>query len=300
MFFVTYLLENNENIGILTEDKKGVTPIDIIFNKIDKIRPNNMNELIDIMDDSLYNEMKLILEEKLESIDMKNIKLLAPIPYPRRNIFCLGKNYFEHMKELNKTDIDLNKEEVKHPIYFSKIANPAIGNKEDIIYDHRVTSMVDYEVELAVIIGKDCSNLKPNEVKDYIFGYTIVNDITARDLQTNHRQWFRGKSLDTFCPMGPYIAYKDEVKYPVELNISCKVNGEIRQNSNTEKMMFDIDYIVSDLSKGITLKSGDIIITGTPEGVGLGFKPPKLLNHGDIVECEIEGLGKLINNVICK
>lgn len=202
------------------------------------------------------------------------------------------------MKELSNTDLK-NKEDIKYPIYFSKIANPAIGNNDDITYNPNVTNRVDYEVELAVIIGMTCSNIKPDEAKNYIFGYTIVNDISARDIQTNHIQWFKGKSLDTFCPMGPYIAYKDVINYPVKLNISCKVNGEMRQNSNTEKMMFDIDYIISDLSKGITLNPGDIIITGTPEGVGLGFKPPRLLNNGDVVECEIEGIGKLINNVRC-
>lgn len=300
MFFATYLLEGNENIGILTKDKERVIPIDCIFDKMNKLKPKKMNDLIYIMDDSVYNDIKSILEqEELESLDIKNIKILAPIPYPRRNIFCLGKNYFEHMKELSNTDLK-DKEDVKYPIYFSKIANPAIGSGDDIIFDPNVTKMVDYEVELAVIIGKNCSNIEPHEAGNYIFGYTIVNDISARDIQSNHIQWFKGKSLDTFCPMGPYIAYKDEVSYPVKLNISCKVNGEIRQNSNTEKMMFDIDYIISDLSKGITLKPGDIIITGTPEGVGLGFKPPRLLSHGDIVECEIEGIGKLINNVICK
>jgi 2-keto-4-pentenoate hydratase/2-oxohepta-3-ene-1,7-dioic acid hydratase in catechol pathway len=298
MFFATYLLDDNENIGILTNDKNRVIPIEYIFNKIDKKVPKDMNELIDIMDDSLYESIKIILQDELESIDINNIKLLAPIPYPRRNIFCLGKNYYEHMKELSNTELK-DREDIKYPIYFSKIANPAIGNNDDIIYNPNVTNMVDYEVELAVIIGKPCSNIKPNEANNYIFGYTIVNDISARDIQTNHIQWFKGKSLDTFCPMGPYIAYKDEISYPVKLNISCKVNGEIRQNSNTEKMMFDIDYIISDLSKGITLNPGDIIITGTPEGVGLGFKPPRLLNDGDIVECKIEGIGNLINKVRC-
>jgi 2-keto-4-pentenoate hydratase/2-oxohepta-3-ene-1,7-dioic acid hydratase in catechol pathway len=298
MFFATYLLDDNENIGILTNDKNRVIPIEYIFNKIDKKVPKDMNELIDIMDDSLYENIKIILQDELERIDINNIKLLAPIPYPRRNIFCLGKNYYEHMKELSNTELK-DREDIKYPIYFSKIANPAIGNNDDIIYNPNVTNMVDYEVELAVIIGKPCSNIKPNEANNYIFGYTIVNDISARDIQTNHIQWFKGKSLDTFCPMGPYIAYKDEISYPVKLNISCKVNGEIRQNSNTEKMMFDIDYIISDLSKGITLNPGDIIITGTPEGVGLGFKPPRLLNDGDIVECKIEGIGNLINKVRC-
>ena len=300
MFFATYILDNSENIGILTKDKNGIIAIDNVFSKINKVKPVDMNNLIEIMDNSLYDEIKDIVEkEEIESISIKNIKLLAPIPYPKRNIFCLGKNYYEHMKELSNTELK-DRDEIKYPIYFSKIANPAIGNNDDIVYDSNVTNMVDYEVELAVIIGKRCKNINPDEVKDYIFGYTIVNDISARDIQTNHIQWFKGKSLDTFCPMGPYIAYKDEINYPVKLNISCKVNGEVRQESNTEKMMFDIDYIISDLSKGITLNPGDIIITGTPEGVGLGFKPSRLLSHGDVVECEIEGIGKLTNNVVCK
>jgi 2-keto-4-pentenoate hydratase/2-oxohepta-3-ene-1,7-dioic acid hydratase in catechol pathway len=160
-----------------------------------------------------------------------------------------------------------------------------------------VTKEVDYEVELGVIIGKTCKNVTEAEVKDYIFGYTIINDITARDLQRKHVQWLRGKSLDTFCPMGPILVTKDEIEDHSNLKISLKINDEIRQSSNTSKMIFSIEKIISELSNGITLLPGDVIATGTPEGVGMGFVPPKYLKEGDVVTCAVESIGELTNYV---
>lgn len=228
---------------------------------------------------------------------LDEIKLLAPIPYPPRNVFCLGKNYADHAQEIKMTQIsDTGIPDC--PIYFTKIASPAIAHGDQIRFSPQVTQQVDYEVELAVVIGKAGRDIKAQEAEDYVFGYTIANDISARDLQGAHKQWFKGKSLDTFCPMGPVLVHKSVLPMPVELNIQCRVNGELRQDSNTREMIFDIPAIISDLSRGLTLLPGDIIMTGTPSGVGMGFEPPRLLADGDIVECYIEKIGKLVNQVV--
>jgi 2-keto-4-pentenoate hydratase/2-oxohepta-3-ene-1,7-dioic acid hydratase in catechol pathway len=279
MKFVTYEHKGKESIGLLNE--QGIIPLS---------RFNSMVELIEN-----FNEAD-IDKDTSTTVSLKEVNLLAPIPHPRRNVLCLGKNYEEHAKELVATKI-FDKFVPDAPIYFTKAADTVIGNEECIKFSNEVTEQVDYEVELAIVIGKEGVNIKPEDAEDYIFGYTIVNDISARDLQIKHKQWFKGKSLDTFCPMGPAIVHKSEIPFPVELDIKCSVNGEVRQNSNTSKLIFDIPYIISDLSKGFTLKPGDIICTGTPSGVGLGFNPPRLLKDGDVVECYVEKIGMLVNTV---
>lgn len=294
MRFVTYSYNKREYLGILKET--GVVELNSVLSQIGKTRVNSMNEFIGIY----YDEIKVIEEDmkhkKFDIIPLDKIEILAPIRNPRRNILCLGKNYVEHANEVKATAI--SKDGIpKAPIYFTKAVNECIGNDGEIRFSTEVTKKVDYEVELAVIIGKNGTNIKPEDAEEYIFGYTIINDVSARDLQSTHNQWFKGKSLDTFCPMGPSIVHKNEIPFPVELDINCKVNGEVRQNSNTKKLIFDIPYIISDLSKGFTLKTGDIISTGTPSGVGMGFKPEKLLKNGDVVECNIEKIGKLTNKV---
>lgn len=295
MYFATYEYDKVQGIGVILKEENKVIPMQEIFEYIDGDCPNNMVQFIETSHDNRIKEIEKVLEEnEFKGIHQSDIKLCAPIPYPRRNIICLGKNYLEHAKETQ--GLPGGTEEIpQFPIYFSKIASPAIGNG-DIILDHSdITEMVDYEVELAIIIGKDGINIKGDEVEDYIFGYTIVNDISARNIQRKHGQWFRGKSLKTYCPMGPYIAHKSAIPFPVELDIRCKVNDEVRQDSNTNQLIFDIPYILSDLSKGMMLKAGDVIITGTPAGVGLGFKPFKFLKPGDVVECYIEKIGTLTN-----
>ncbi len=178
---------------------------------------------------------------------------------------------------------------------FSKVASPAIGQGDNIKAFPEYTDKADYEVELAVIIGKDGIDIRKEDAEDYIFGYTIVNDVSARNIQRKHGQWFKGKSLETYCPMGPVIVHKSALPFPIELEIKCSINGELRQNSNTKQLIFDIPSIIHDLSKGMYLRKGDIIITGTPAGVGLGFKPFKFLKPGDEIECSIEGIGTLKN-----
>jgi len=222
----------------------------------------------------------------------------SPIPIPLRDVICLGKNYADHAKEIAALT-DSNDDYVpKKPVYFLKRAYPSVGDGAQIPIPANISEKIDYEVELAVVIGKTTRNIDESEVENAIFGYTILNDVTARDIQTSYGQWFFGKSLDNFCPMGPIIVSKDVIPFPVKLNLSCRVNGETRQNANTSIMIFNIPRIISELSQGITLYPGDIIATGTPAGVGVGMQPQQFLQKGDKVECEIEKVGILTNTFV--
>lgn len=296
MKFVTYIKDGIENIGISKDEH--IVDLQYIFSNIgEKNPPKTMIEFIEYSDDCKLKVIEEFLkDDNLETIPLDSVKISAAIPYPRRNVFCLGKNYVEHVKEVKITRIT-GTDVPQAPIYFTKAACPAIGQGDCISFSSKITQLVDYEAELAVVIGKDGSNIREEDAEEYIFGYTIINDVSARDLQGKHNQWFKGKSLDAFCPMGPVIVHKSEIPFPVELNISCRVNGELRQNSNTKKLIFNIPYIISDLSMGLTLKAGDIIATGTPSGVGMGFNPIKVLKDGDVVECTIERIGTLKNVV---
>ncbi|MFS0644866.1 fumarylacetoacetate hydrolase family protein [Siminovitchia sp. 179-K 8D1 HS] len=225
-------------------------------------------------------------------IPLEDVKWLAPIPRPSKNIMCVGKNYRDHAIEMgSEADIP------KQMIVFTKAPTTVIGHQETIEAHAKLTNELDYEGELAVVIGKRGRNITEAEALDYVFGYTIVNDVTARDLQERHKQYFLGKSLDSFCPMGPWIVHHSEIKNPNTLGIQTRVNGEIRQDSNTEHFIFPLEEIISTLSQGMTLEPGDIIATGTPSGVGKGFKPPRFLNSGDEIEVYVEGVGKLNNSV---
>ena len=184
-----------------------------------------------------------------------------------------------------------------YAVYFSKRVNEAVPDKGFIEAHENLVDSLDYECELAVIIGKDAKNVTEDEAAEYIFGYTIINDVSARNVQTRHKQWYFGKSLDGFTPMGPCITTADSIAYPPKLAIRSKVNGELRQNSNTELLIFDVAHVISELSSGMTLKSGTIISMGTPAGVGMGFEPPRFLKPGDTVECIVEGIGTLVNTV---
>ncbi|REJ21088.1 MAG: hypothetical protein C6W58_00900 [Bacillaceae bacterium] len=220
------------------------------------------------------------------------VKLQAPIPRPKKNIMCVGKNYRDHVAEMgSESDIPSDL------ILFSKPSTSVIAHEGEIDPHLYLTDELDYEGELAVVIGKKGKQIREEEAYDYVFGYTIINDVTARDLQARHKQYFLGKSLDTSCPMGPYIVHKSAVSNPQHLSIETKVNGEIRQQANTSQMIFPIKRIISIISQGMTLEPGDIIATGTPAGVGKGFNPPKLLKPGDTVEITVEGIGTLRNKV---
>jgi len=296
MKFITYMNNSEESVGIIIGEK--VILVNEVLNYVGENNVSSMIELIEKFERNTMDKIETAIKSNnFNFVVLDSIKLLAPIPNPKRNIFCLGKNYVDHAREIKMTKIS-DTGIPEFPIYFTKVASPAIGNGDNIKFSRRVTTQVDYEVELAIVIGKEGINIKPEEAEEYIFGYTIVNDVSARDLQGKHTQWFKGKSLDTFCPMGSCIVHKNEIPFPVELNIKCSINGELRQNSNTKNLIFDIPCIISDLSKGLTLKPGDIICTGTPSGVGMGFQPPKVLENGDVVECYIENIGRLVNEVI--
>ena len=225
------------------------------------------------------------------------VRVCSPIPHPEQDIICLGVNYAAHADERAQFDRKAFLLDRKKATYFSKRAYQTSG-PDDLIpsYPELVTSL-DYEAELAVIIGRDCKNVRERDVAACIFGYTVMNDVSARNLQTEHNQWYFGKSLDGFTPMGPCIVTEDEVPYPPALSISSTVNGELRQNSNTKYLLHSISEIIAELSQGMTLLAGTIIATGTPAGVGMGFNPPKFLKSGDIVTCEIEKIGSLTNMV---
>ncbi|WP_080847373.1 fumarylacetoacetate hydrolase family protein [Cytobacillus gottheilii] len=229
-------------------------------------------------------------KETIYKVD--EIELLAPIPRPLKNVFCIGKNYAEHAIEMgSKDDIP------EHIMVFTKAPTTVIGHEQVIEAHESVTAELDYEGELAIIIGKTGRAISREDAMDYVFGYTIVNDVTARDLQKQHKQFFLGKSLDSTCPMGPWIVPAAFVENPSKLSIQTRVNGEVRQNSATDQLIFPLDEIISVLSSGMTLEPGDVIATGTPAGVGKGFKPPRYLKKGDTIEIEIEGIGTLKNTV---
>jgi len=224
------------------------------------------------------------------------VKLLAPVPRPRRNVFCVGRNYMDHVAEGDRTRGITQSELPKYPQFFTKAPDCVIGPEDEIPNHVGVTQWLDYEVELAVVIGTEGRDIPKERALDHVFGWTIGNDVTGRDLQRRHGQWFKGKSLDGSCPLGPWIVPRDELD-ALATGIRLWVNGEKRQDSHTSKMIFDVKEIIHQLSLGFTLKPGDVIITGTPEGVGYAMQPPQTLKPGDVVECEIDGIGRLRNAV---
>ena len=235
----------------------------------------------------------------LDAIATDQVQLIAPIPKPRRNIFCVGKNYFEHAKEFAGSGFDGSAKTdggvPTDPIIFSKVPESVVGPGAAIEMP-TASIAIDYEAELGVIIGRGGKGIAAKDAMDHVWGYTIINDVTARDWQSRHQQWHMGKSFDTFCPMGPWLVGADELD-GTKTQMRCYVNGEERQNVPTANMIFDIPKIIETLSAGITLYPGDVIATGTPVGVGIGFKPPKYLKSGDVVRVEIDGIGVLENPV---
>lgn len=234
-------------------------------------------------------------------LPLSAVKIEAPIPRPARNVMCVGKNYHEHAREFTRSGFDSSASSVADaiptaPIVFTKAPECVIADGTDIRYPEGVSDSVDYEAELGLVIGKGGRGISKGDAYGHICGYTIINDVTARDLQGKHKQWFLGKSLDTFCPMGPWLVTSDEVD-PENLGVKCWVNDELRQDANTRDLIFDIPTLIATISAGITLQPGDVIATGTPVGVGIGFTPPKFLKRGDRVTIEIDGLGRLSNGV---
>lgn len=232
-------------------------------------------------------------------LPLASVKLLAPFPRPRKNILCVGKNYHEHAREFHDSGFDASAKEAvpEVPIIFTKWPNSVIGLGEPIPSANDYTDSTDYEGELTVVIGGGGRNIPKEKAYDHVYGYTIVNDVTARTLQNRHRQWFLGKSLDGYCPMGPCVVTADEIGDTGALRLVTRVNGEVRQDAMVSQLIFDIPTLIETLSRVMTLEPGDLIATGTCAGVGIGFNPPKFLKKGDIVAVTIEPIGTLENPV---
>ncbi len=290
MKFIYYQEHTQKKIAVLAQDEA-------YFYDINQSLNTNYIDMLDFIvngEQDLSKLQNVIANQTGDKKVLAEVKLLAPIEYPKRPIFCLGKNYLDHANEtkgLAGSDDNIP----KFPVYFCKLANPALATEATIPNHKAISDKVDYEVELAIIIGKAGKNIQSEDAFQHIFGYSIANDVSARNIQRKHGQWFKGKSLDGFCPLGPNIVHQSAIANADNLAIKCWVNDELRQNSNTNKMIFNIGEIIAYLSQGMSLEAGDIILTGTPAGVGLGFKPFKFLKSGDTIKCQIEGIGELIN-----
>tara|TARA_R110000824_G_scaffold345918_1_gene532655 strand:- start:3371 stop:4243 length:873 start_codon:yes stop_codon:yes gene_type:complete len=279
----TFRTNGAVGIGEILEDRGVVVPFDISAEDAER----GVLCLID----------RDTLPSRKEPISLSDVTLLAPVPRPLRNIFCVGKNYMEHAHEFSNSGFDSSAAAgavPKNPIIFSKVPETVVAHEDDVLLDNTATEAVDYEAELAVIIGKGGRGISKENAFEHVWGYTIVNDVTARDLQGKYSQWLVGKSQDTFCPMGPWAVTRDSIDIS-NTAIRCYVNDELRQESNTSLLIFDIPTIIETISAGVTLMPGDVIATGTPAGVGIGFKPPRYLKAGDQVSIEIDGIGTLRN-----
>lgn len=292
MKLLTFTYNEIEQIGVLAKNETSIHPISQYG-----LTYRSMNELIESASKEELDKLALLAQEETGSIPISQIKKEAPIPVPKQDIICLGVNFTAHAEESARFKKLAFEKKPSAAVYFSKRVNRAVADGNPVCSHEDINDSLDYEVELAVIIGKDAKNVSLDKAYDYVFGYTILNDISARNLQGKHSQWYFGKSLDDFTPMGPWIVTKDEFQNPPILHVSSKVNGELRQNSSTDLFITSIEEAICELSSGMTLKAGTILSMGTPAGVGMGFTPPKFLSKGDVVECEIEGIGCLKNYI---
>lgn len=293
---LTFEADGYRRWGVLSADEQGVYSADALEEAYFTPLTETLSEFIRQGNDSL-SALAYALEQNektqaVSPIPLNRIRIVSPLPENERNIFCIGKNYPDHIAEFERTakaDIPA------HPVIFTKAAAAVIGTEDTIQAHASLTKELDYEGELAVIIGKTGADIPLAEAMDYVYGFTILNDVTARDLQRRHSQWFHGKSLDTFCPMGPYILLRDAA--PDHFTIRTEVNGEIRQDASTSECIFSIPQLLHILSQGTTVHAGDVLATGTPAGVGIGFQPPKFLKAGDTVRITISSIGTLTNTV---
>jgi len=297
MKLVTFTQCGRTRLGVIADDGDTVIDLSVAAPEL----PADMPGLISGGRKALAAARAAIkTRKKAARLPLERVRLRAPIPEPRRNILCIGKNYFDHALEFDKSGFNATTgadavPEV--PIIFTKAPTTVIGPNDPIPSRLDPTKSVDYEVELAVVIGKGGRGITRRNAFKHVFGYTIINDVTARHLQSRHKQWFLGKSLDGFCPMGPWLVTADEIKDVRKMRVQTRVNGDLRQNALVKDLIFDIPTLIKTLSMGMTLVPGDIISTGTPAGVGIGFKPPRFLERGDVVTMSIDGLGVLENPV---
>ena len=297
MKLVTYMNQAKIRPGLLLADEENILDISQVMPEI-----NSLNLLVDAGPDVLSSLREIAASPPDNAVIATAAALiLAPIPRPFRNIFCIGKNYFDHAKEFHDSGYDASagKDAIpSDPIIFSKSFTTVIGPSAPIPASADWTNSVDYEVELAVVIGTGGRGIKKADAYDHVFGYTIINDVTSRTLQQQHKQWFLGKNFDGFCPMGPMLVTADEVGDVTKLEVTTHVNGELRQNAQVSDLIFDVPTLIETLSAVMTLLPGDIIATGTPAGVGLGFDPPKFLQPGDKVKVAISKLVELENPIV--
>jgi len=296
---VKFLTLESGQLGALLDD----TVVDVVeAGKALSVQPeaDTLEALVQAGDEATHSVWALVKQARAVDCACRpysEVRPQAPIPVPRRNILCLGKNYLEHAQEIAEK-MKLSAEAPRQPIIFTKATTAVIAPGEPIPAYPAYTSKLDYEAELALIIGTGGRDITPEHAWDHVFGYTAINDVSARDLQKSHFQWFRAKSLDGFAPMGPVVVHRSMMPEPQDIEVRCFVNGELRQSDTFDRLIFDVPTMISVLSAGMTLLPGDIIATGTPAGVGMGFTPPKYLQPGDEVVVDVTGVGELRNPVI--
>jgi len=298
MKFVTFSQGGGTATGLLLAD--GILPLQVAAKRLgEKTDVSSVAAIIQGGDTALAACRRFASDDGARSalVPLASAQLKAPIPLPARNAFCVGLNYLDHAKEGAAARlVDLKLPQV--PVFFTKATRTVVGPNADVRLDAQVTQRLDYEVELAVIIGREGRDISPSAAFEYIFGYTVANDVTARDLQRRHEQWFKGKSLDTTLPLGPCIVTRDEIEDPKSLELSMHINGQQRQRARVDQMIFDIPTLIASLSAGMTLLPGDIIATGTPAGVGFAMNPPQFLHGGDEMVARIDRIGELRNRVV--
>jgi 2-keto-4-pentenoate hydratase/2-oxohepta-3-ene-1,7-dioic acid hydratase in catechol pathway len=298
MKLLTYKTENGGRLGFIDNDK--VIDMEAFGKAVGMNLPSCMLSLID-MGEEIIPQIVAAYQKADKStltnatMDLSSLTLMAPIPKPRKNIIGIGLNYTEHVAESART-LDTSKDLPQKPVIFSKPPTAVCAINEDVLLNRKLTNQLDWEVELAVVMGKRGKYVEKSKALDYVFGYTVINDISARDCRRSG-QWIVSKGQDTFAPMGPILVTKDEIPNPHNVNLSLKLNGVEKQNGNTQFMLFNINDLIEDLSTVFTLEAGDIIATGTPAGVGAGRSPQEWMKDGDVIEATVEGIGTLVNTV---
>ena len=298
MKFVTFARGGAHAVGLWLEGK-GVLDLQLAAELSgEALEAPDMIAFIAAGDPALAAARRLAANPPADALyPASQVTLLAPIPRPRKNVFCVGRNYMEHVHEGDRM-FNRDPSIPTVPNFFSKAPTTVVGPDAEVLYPVKVTQAFDYEIELGVIIGKGGKDIPADKALEHVFGYTIINDVTARDLQRTHVQWFKGKTLDTTCPMGPWIVDAAEIGDPKGLDLTFLLNGEQRQKASTAQMIFDVPAIIESLSAGLTLEPGDVIASGTPSGVGFGMDPKGLMKGGDVMECRISKIGVLKNTVV--